>query len=33
VSLKKPIRGQEVEVREEDLEYFMCIVSAITERV
>jgi hypothetical protein len=26
ITLKKPIRGQEVEVKEEDLDYFMCVV-------
>jgi len=28
VTLKKPIRGQEVEVKEEDLDYFMCVISS-----
>jgi hypothetical protein len=27
VTLKKPPRGQEVEVKSEDLEYFVCTVS------
>ena len=26
ITLKKPQRGQEVEVKEEDLDYYMCIV-------
>jgi hypothetical protein len=29
VSLKRPIRGQEVEVREEDLDIFICGVSEV----
>jgi hypothetical protein len=29
ITLKKPIRGQEVEVREDDLEYFVCTVATI----
>jgi hypothetical protein len=29
ITLKKPIRGQEVEVKEEDLDYFMCTISTI----
>ena len=29
VTLKKPVRGQEVEVKEEDLDYFMCTVKEL----
>ena len=33
VTLKKPVRGQEVEVKEEDLDYFMCTVSTVERHV
>jgi hypothetical protein len=33
VTLKKPMRGQEVEVKEGDLEYFVCTVATILRSV
>jgi hypothetical protein len=32
VTLRKPVRGQEVEVREEDLDFYLCTISTIMER-
>ena len=33
ITLKKPQRGQEIEVKEEDLDYYLCTVTTIRERV